>query len=250
MSRCRLLIVFCTFSVFGQTFTPSIPRAWTDTAERDSFELPLVRPEFSPRYLSEKEYYALPVRPVYRTYPVYAPDKEPPGYWESLQQKDPEILFDPAKLKTREDWVRAGKLVFEQPTVIVPGATYREEYLESLRRVPGNIPPSGITQNMVYVIRKKGVVEFGVEMCAECHTRVMPDGTTVPGAPSNDDSGARQKWRLEYRSKAGGGFVAGGGRNRQNVFSPRGFPAPRSSTISLLTSDCANQRPAPACRVS
>ena len=64
----------------------------------------------------------MPVRPVNRTYPVYAPDKEPPGYWESPQQKDPEILFDPAKLKSREDGVGAGKLVFEQPTVFTPAA--------------------------------------------------------------------------------------------------------------------------------
>ena len=51
---------------------------------------------------------------------------------------------------------------------------------------------------MVYVIRKEGVVEFGVERCAECHTRLMPDGTSVPGAPTIEDQGARGKWRTEY----------------------------------------------------
>jgi cytochrome c553 len=200
-----VLGVLITFCSFAQPFTPAIPRAWSD-ADRQSFELPLVRPEFSPRYLSEKEYYALPVRPVYRTYPVYTPDKEPPGYWESLQQKDPEVLFDPATLKTREDWVRAGKLVFEQPSILVPGSLRREEYLESLRQYPGGIPPSGITRNMVYVIRKKGVVEFGVESCAECHTRLMPDGASVSGAPTIEDQGERGLWRMKYRLEKGASF--------------------------------------------
>ena len=201
-SQSCLLILLCSPCTFAQTFTPVIPRAWSDTA-RQSFELPLVRPEFSPRYLNEKEYYALPVRPVYRTYPVYTPDKEPPGYWEALQQKDPEILFHPASLKTREDWIHAGKLVFEQPSVIVPAALRREEYLESLRKHPGGIPPSGITRNMVYVIRKKGVVEFGVESCAECHTRLLPDGTSVPGAPTIEDQGPRSVARMQYRVAKG-----------------------------------------------
>jgi hypothetical protein len=207
-----------TSSIFGQNFTPSIPRAWADTAERESFELPLVRPEFSPRYLSEREYYALPVRPVYRTYPVYVPDKEPAGYWESLEQKEPEILFEPAKLKSREEWIRAGKLVFEQPSIVVPGRLRREEYLESLRHYPGGIPPSGVTQNMVYVIRKKGVVEFGVESCAECHTRVMPDGTRVAGAPMMEDQGPRGKWRMEFRISKGAQTFADLIRGRRRIF--------------------------------
>lgn len=217
-TRCCLLFPFLAWSVCSQTFTPSIPRAWADNAERGSFELPLNRPEYSPRYLSEREYYELPVRPVYRTYPVYTPDKEPPGYWDALQQKDPEILFDPSKLQTQEDWIAAGKHVFEQPSIYVPAAARREEYLESLRRFPGGIGPSGITRNMVYVIRKKGVVEFGVESCAECHTRLMPDGTYVAGAPTIEDQGARGRWRMEYRISKRSQTLEDFIRNRQRVF--------------------------------
>ncbi len=217
-ARRLLWISLGVWPISAQTFTPSIPRAWAHSIERDSFELPLNRPEFSPRYLSESEYYELPVRPVYRTYPVYAPDKEPPGYWDSLLRKDPEIVFDPSVLRTREDWVRAGKLVFEQPTVFVPAAARREEYLESLRRFPGGIGPSGITRNMVYVLRKRGVIEFGVESCAECHTRLMPDGTYVAGAPTMEDQGARGLWRMQYRIEKGTQTLSDFIRNRQRVF--------------------------------
>ena len=40
------------------------------------------------------------VRPVYKTYPIYAPGKEPADYLEWLKQQEPEIVFDAAKLKT------------------------------------------------------------------------------------------------------------------------------------------------------
>jgi len=103
----------------AQTFHPFIPRAWDDS-ETTSFELPLAQADRSPPYPSAKEYYSLAVRPVYRTYPFYTPNKEPAGYWESLQQKEAEVVFDPAKLKTKEDWIRAGELVFDQPIHIVP----------------------------------------------------------------------------------------------------------------------------------
>src|SRR5262245_57382335 len=117
MTRCILLAFAIASEVStAQEFHPSIPKAWDDS-ETTSFELPLAQADRSPRYVSAKEYYSMSVRPVYRTYPIYAPDKEPAGYWESLQQKEPEILFDPAKLKTKEEWIRAGELVFDQPIV-------------------------------------------------------------------------------------------------------------------------------------
>lgn len=55
------------------------------------------------------------MRTIYRGYPVYAPDKEPPGYMESLATKEPEVAFDPAKLRTEADWIRAGEVVFTAP---------------------------------------------------------------------------------------------------------------------------------------
>src|SRR5262249_1832885 len=75
----------------SQSFRPQIPRAWDDR-EVAAFQVPLAQRDRSPQYMSSKEYYALKVRPIYRTYPVYAPGREPAGYLESLKQKEPEIV--------------------------------------------------------------------------------------------------------------------------------------------------------------
>ncbi|MCU0245222.1 MAG: hypothetical protein MUC42_01530, partial [Bryobacter sp.] len=131
--------------------------------------------------MSTEEYYALKVRPIYRTYPVYAPGREPAGYRESLKQKEPEILFDAAKLQTKADWIRAGKLVFESEPLLFP-APEKEVFF------PSPLPPNqdGSLPEFLpgarYIIRKKGVLEVGINSCAGCHTRVMPDGTLLAGA--------------------------------------------------------------------
>jgi hypothetical protein len=186
-------------SVVGnaQTFHPSIPKAWDDS-ETTSFELPLAQADRSPRYPTAKEYYDMSARPVYRTYPFYAPDKEPAGYRESLQQKEPEVLFDPAKLKTKEDWIRAGELVFDQPIVIVPPAS-RPRYQANFRAVPMPTTPAGIVPEWFYVVRKKGVVELGFGGCVECHLRAMPDGSFLRGAQGNLPGNQSQAWRYTDR---------------------------------------------------
>jgi hypothetical protein len=186
---CYLLV---TPLVIAQEFHPSIPKAWDDS-ETTSFELPLAQADRSPRYPSAKEYYALPVRPVYRTYPVHSPDKEPAGYWESLQQKEPEIVFNPEKLVTKDDWIRAGEFVFDQPIVISPPAS-RQRYLDELRAVPPPLTPEGIVPGAFYLVRKKGVVELGFGSCAECHTRVMSEGTVVKGAQGNAPTAGFNAW--------------------------------------------------------
>src|SRR5260370_24405347 len=70
--------------------------------------------------MASAEYYGMKVRPIYRSYPAYAKGREPAGYLESLKEKEPEIIFDPAKLNTKEDWIQAGKLVFESETQYRP----------------------------------------------------------------------------------------------------------------------------------
>jgi hypothetical protein len=71
-----------------------IPKAWDDK-EVAEFEMRLARADGSPHYMMAKEYYVLTVRPIYRSYPVYAPGREPAGYIESLKQKEPEIILTP-----------------------------------------------------------------------------------------------------------------------------------------------------------
>jgi mono/diheme cytochrome c family protein len=50
-------------------------------------------------------------------------------------------------------------------------------------RVP--LTRDGVMPFAAYVIRERGRVEVGNVSCAMCHTRVMPDGTTVAGAQGN-----------------------------------------------------------------
>src|ERR1051325_9285072 len=94
----------------GQT----IPKVWDDR-ELASFELPLAQPETSSKHVASDYYYQIPVRPIYKSYPIYAPGKEPPGYFERLKQQEPEMAFDAARLKTEDDWVKAGEIVFDAP---------------------------------------------------------------------------------------------------------------------------------------
>src|ERR1700722_12926016 len=106
----------------AQEFHLDIPKAWDDNAVKD-LELPLVQRDRSPRYLTADEYYKLRVRPIYRTYPIYVNGKEPAGDIESLKQREPEVIFDPAALHTREDWIQAGRIVFEAGIVYAPART-------------------------------------------------------------------------------------------------------------------------------
>jgi hypothetical protein len=86
------------------SFAPVIPKTWDEKALA-RLAVPLAEAKASPVPVSADYYYRMPVRPVYKSYPVYAPGKEPPGYFESLERHEPEVLFDPGKLKTEADWI-------------------------------------------------------------------------------------------------------------------------------------------------
>lgn len=166
-------------------WTPEIPKVW-DLKELASLQLPLATPSASPEYLSEDYYYKQSARSVYKAYPIYSLDKEPPGYLDWLKQQEPEVIFDPAKLKTKEDWIKAGEAVFNAPI------SYDTEYLlpdlrtpEWWKTVRPPLAKDGTIPFYTYIVRKKGVVEVGYFSCTSCHTRVMPDGTVVAGAQGN-----------------------------------------------------------------
>jgi hypothetical protein len=166
-------------------FNPVIPRTWDDRAMA-SLELPPADPAVSRVHVSADYYYRIPVRPIYKSYPVYAPGKEPPGYEEWLKRQEPETVFDASKLKTEEDWIRAGELVFDAPIfydALVRAADVKDPlwYEETGARAAkdGSLP------YFRYVVREKGKVELGTISCAMCHTRVMPDGAMIKGAQGN-----------------------------------------------------------------
>lgn len=168
---------------------PSIPRAWKQS-DVATLEVPLANPGFSPAHVSEQDYYRIPVRIIYKSYPVYPPDREPSGYMDWLRRQEPEIAFDPNQLKQHEDWVSAGSLVFNAPTSYVPvffdAAEVRDA--EFYRRSGMPVASDGTVPFARWVIRRKGEVELGTMGCNTCHTRLLADGTVVPGAQGNNPS--------------------------------------------------------------
>src|SRR5271157_4038786 len=72
---------------------PTVPRMWDDAAMA-TLEVPLADPVGSPKQVSAGYYYRIPVRPIYKQYPVYTPGHEPPGYMDWLKQKEPLIVWD------------------------------------------------------------------------------------------------------------------------------------------------------------
>ena len=62
------------------------------------------------------------MRPIYKSYPVYAHGGEPKGYLDWLETQEPVVLWNDSgtapRLETDADWVRAGKLVFDAPLVM------------------------------------------------------------------------------------------------------------------------------------
>jgi len=167
--------------------SPAIPRTWDDAAV-SSMELPLPGGAPLTKHISSDYYYRMPVRPVYKTYPIYRPDREPPDYLAMLKKEDPQILFDSSKFQTEQDWIRAGKLVFEAPIEFVPASDILFSEVRDPQWYGRNqvqVTREGILPNFQYVIREKGNVEIGILACSGCHTRVMPDGSSIEGAQGN-----------------------------------------------------------------
>jgi hypothetical protein len=166
-------------------FAPTIPKTWDDQALA-SLELPPADPAISRVHISADYYYRIPVRPIFKSYTVYAPGKEPPGYDEWLKQQEPETVFDASKLKTEKDWIKAGEIVFDAPIfydAVVRAADVRDPLWHEQTGAPA--AKDGALPYFRYVIREKGKVELGTISCAMCHTRVTPEGTVIKGAQGN-----------------------------------------------------------------
>jgi hypothetical protein len=178
-------------SVRAETkFTPTIPRTWND-AEMATLEVPLANPIGSPKHVSADYYYRIPVRPIYKHYPVYAPGHEPPGYMDWLKHQEPVIVWDDAghrpPLENEADWIKAGEIVFDSDIVYVGehGGLFTLSQINSsewYEKTGMSLTREGRLPFINYVIRQKGSVELGAFACAMCHTRMMPDGRILKGA--------------------------------------------------------------------
>src|SRR5262245_4659266 len=166
--------------------TPQIPKTWDDQAMA-TLEVPLADAAASPVPVSADYYYRIPVRPIFKTYPVYHPSKEPSGYLERLKTLEPEtVRLDSSTIRTENDWIRAGEIVFDTPTdydISGSPAQFRDASYYTALGIP--IAGDGTVPFVKYVVREKGKVEVGVLACGTCHTRVMPDGAIVKGAQGN-----------------------------------------------------------------
>jgi hypothetical protein len=169
-------------------FNPVIPRTW-DEAALESLEVPLADSRSSSRHISADDYYRLPVRPIYKSYPKIHPDKEPDGYRDRLRQVEPVVLWDDGahrpKLETKEDWIKAGELVFNAPVLFSPQTFTAAEIRAFTEKVGDLYDKDGVSPFAVYVVRERGKLETGEVACAECHSRVMPDGSVIRGAQGN-----------------------------------------------------------------
>lgn len=152
--------------VHGATgVAPEIPRTWDDEAIA-TLEVPLANPVGSPKHVSADYYYRIPVPAIYKSYPVYAPGHEPPGYMDRLRGQEPVIVWDDVghapPRKTEAEWIEAGEIVFEAPTTfdsIVTLARARDPVWYNAVESP--VASDGTMPFLRYVVRKKGTVEVG-----------------------------------------------------------------------------------------
>jgi mono/diheme cytochrome c family protein len=175
-------IVLLTGAAFAQPksapFKPAIPKTWDEKALAD-WATPVAGLNVRPGHFSEAEYYKAPLD-NYRTYPVYAPGREPEGYWDMLQKVGPKPLIEPAKLKTEADWIDAGRQVFEELDHITQ-RTYDPDLIAILRSPENSRSTSnGLITPFRWVPTEKGIA-IGRSNCGSCHTRYGPEGKRLNG---------------------------------------------------------------------
>ena len=200
MKRITFLVLLAATVVLAQRPTPNIPRTWDLQALAD-LQLPLAHADASPQIVDPDTYYSIPAAPIYKSYPVYHPDNEPPGYLDWLQRQEPEIVVPAAglleQMETETDWIRVGKLVFDTqlpPFVPLKQLAYlRERQFYEHSRTP--LTRDGVMPFLRYIVREKGRIEISGG-CSMCHTRVLPDGTTITGAQGNNTLGAQNAYIL------------------------------------------------------
>ncbi len=163
------------------------PRTWADKDLAD-WALPVLGINQRPGHFPEGEYYRAPVDNL-RTYPVYHPDREPSGYWESLKKKGPLPLVEPAKLSTTGDWIQAGRRVFEELDATVfrtsnPKIIEMARSREVLAKLGVKPQSDGALFGYRWAVTPDGI-KLSFSDCSGCHSRHMADGTVLHGAPFN-----------------------------------------------------------------
>ena len=196
--RTTAILLWLTFvgEALGAPPSGDVPRTWDDQGMAD-LVVPLADPAATPEHVPAEYYYRIPVRRIYRSYPVYHPEKEPAGYFADLLRRQPEVVWDDKDtrptLETETDWIAAGEVVFDAALIfsansLLGPSAASELYVRDpkwFQQTDAPTTPEGILPYVRYVIREQGKVEVGTLSCAMCHTRILPDGSVIKGAQGN-----------------------------------------------------------------
>ncbi len=186
-----ILVLATTVVVSGIAKTQArAPKIW-DEASLADWATPIAALKIRPAHYTAAEYYSAPADNL-RTYPVYLPDKEPPGYWEELQKKKPEPIVDVSKIRTTQDWIAAGALAFSH--LDNPLARTNDPALIAKARDPqtfANVPglADGTVREPRWVVTDRGVMLTTSE-CSSCHATVVRSDDAVRSTPPGRPVGA------------------------------------------------------------
>ncbi|WP_373071706.1 hypothetical protein [Zeaxanthinibacter enoshimensis] len=169
-----IAVLICLLLCLGfstQKIWLEIPRTW-DMEEIKRFHLPPPDSSVIIEYVPEVTYYALDEHRIYKTFPVYIREHEPPGYLDSLRELSPELI-DFSKLSTQEDWIAAGKAVYYWP-VDQRAVSPRGQFLDSavISMIGIETTPEGIVPYTQYTRTPEGLRQGG-QSCASCHTGIV-----------------------------------------------------------------------------
>jgi hypothetical protein len=159
------------------------PRIWDDRALAD-WATPIASLKIRPGHYTATDYYAASPDNL-RTYPVYRPDREPPGYWEWLQKQKPEPLVDVTKMRNRQDWIAAGSRAFRE--MDDPSTRSNDPVLIARARDPKTFETvPGLADGTVFqprwVMTDRGLMLSNLE-CASCHRTVTAARTIEYAGP-------------------------------------------------------------------
>jgi hypothetical protein len=166
------------------------PRIWDEAALAD-WATPIAGLNVRPAHYSSAEYYAVPADNL-RTYPVYHPDAEPPGYWDELQKKKPEPLIDTRATRTAAEWIEDGVRVFREMDNVLMRTN--DPQLIAQARDPRSFQgsmrlPDGTALGARWVVTDQGVMLTVPACAAACHIGSAPDGTLMFGGAGGGRAG-------------------------------------------------------------
>jgi hypothetical protein len=164
------------------------PRLWTDEALR-TWALPIAGVKTTPRFFTQAEYYAAPIDEV-RTYPVYVKGREPAGYRDWMRKQGPQPLIEPTKLRTEDDWIAAGREVFDSLHLLSfrtadPRAFAWADDPDLAAHQQVSVAADGTIPGVRWLIDHDGALKITLAECSGCHSRLLPDGSVVRGAQRN-----------------------------------------------------------------